>query len=92
MRKFDIKIFDVQTSPSCRIIRIRSTINKFSKTHSHISELFRFIHSFPGYDEAAIEELRLNEGKQLLNDLKDSVENGRSLDIQDENGATAVSY
>jgi hypothetical protein len=44
----------------------------------------------PGYDEAAIEELRLNEGKQLLDDLKDSVAKGRSLDIQDEDGATAV--
>jgi hypothetical protein len=32
----------------------------------------------------------LNEGKQLLEDLKDSIEKGRSLDIQDETGATAV--
>ncbi|XP_028410073.1 protein phosphatase 1 regulatory subunit 16A-like isoform X2 [Dendronephthya gigantea] len=42
-----------------------------------------------GYDEAAIEELRLNQGKLLLDDLKDSVAKGRSLDIQDEDGATA---
>ena len=45
-----------------------------------------------GYDEAAIEELRLHQGKQLLDDLKDSVANGRSIDIQDEDGATAVRY
>jgi hypothetical protein len=32
----------------------------------------------------------LNQGKQLLDDLKNSVEKGRSLDIQDEDGATAV--
>ena len=44
-----------------------------------------------GYNDESIEELRQNQGKQLLDDLKDSVENGRSLDVQDENGATAVS-
>ena len=44
-----------------------------------------------GYDEAAVEKLRLNQGKQLFDDLKDSVEKGRSLDIQDGMGATAVS-
>lgn len=43
-----------------------------------------------GYEEADIEELRLNEGKELLYDLKDSICKGRSLDLQDENGATAV--
>ncbi|XP_046842054.1 protein phosphatase 1 regulatory subunit 16A-like isoform X6 [Xenia sp. Carnegie-2017] len=42
-----------------------------------------------GYEEEDLEELRLSQGKQLLDDLKDSVENGRSLDIQDWNGATA---
>ena len=44
-----------------------------------------------GYDDEGIEELRQNQGKQLLDDLKDSLENGRSLEVQDENGATAVS-
>ena len=67
--------------------------------HSNITTVALLLHccifpnvwhtSSPGYDEAAIEELRLNEGKQLLEDLKDSVEKGRSLDIQDEMGATA---
>ena len=94
MRKCDIKIFDIQTIHVLHVglSKLGLISTNFAKPTPKFLNCSSCILFHSGYDEAAIEELRLNEGKQLLNDLKDSVENGRSLDIQDENGATAVSY
>ena len=45
----------------------------------------------PGYTEDVLEYIRISVPKTMLADLKDSVKSGRSLNVQDRYGATAVS-
>ncbi len=44
-----------------------------------------------GYTEDVLEYIRVSVPKNMLADLKDSVKNDRSVNIQDKYGATAVS-
>ena len=44
-----------------------------------------------GFTDDVLEYLRVSVPKNMLADLKDSVKQGRSLNIQDKYGATAVS-
>ena len=48
-------------------------------------------HSLTGYTDDVLEYIRVSVPKTMLADLKDSVKNERSLNIQDRYGATAVS-
>ena len=44
-----------------------------------------------GYTDDVLEYIRVSVPKNMLADLKDSVKQGRSLNLQDKYGATAVS-
>lgn len=65
-------------------------------TQVHISLLTHLCspthtHSLTGYTDDVLEYIRVSVPKTMLADLKDSVKNERSLNIQDRYGATAVS-
>ena len=47
--------------------------------------------SIAGYTEEQLESIRYAVAEEMMLDLRDSVQNGRDLDVKDENGATAVS-
>ena len=44
-----------------------------------------------GYTDDVLEYIRISVPKTMLADLKDSVRNGRSLNVQDKYGTSAVS-
>ena len=48
-------------------------------------------HVLPGYTDDVLEYIRVSVPKNMLADLKDSMKNERSLNMQDKYGATAVS-
>ena len=45
----------------------------------------------PGYTDDVLEYIRVSVAKTMLADIKDSVRNNRTLNIQDKYGASAVS-
>ena len=47
--------------------------------------------SVAGFTDDVLEYIRVSVPKNMLADLKDSVKQGRSLNVQDKYGATAVS-
>ena len=53
----------------------------------------QYIHTFTatGYTDDVLEYIRVSVPKNMLADLKDSIKQGRSLNVQDKYGATAVS-
>ena len=50
-----------------------------------------FIQNTLGYTEEQLESIRNAVAEQMMFDLRDSVQQGRNLDVNDNTGATAVS-
>ena len=54
--------------------------------------VFACIYTLLGLTDDLLQQLRGNVPNTMLADLKDSLRNGRSLNLQDSSGATAVSW
>ena len=70
----------------CSLAHRSAHTHSLTRTHSPAHT-----HSLTGYTDDVLEYIRVSVPKTMLADLKDSVKNERSLNIQDRYGATAVS-
>ena len=83
----DDEVVSFEQFPRCEMVcslLTHPSLIPLTLTHTHT-------HSLTGYTDDVLEYIRVSVPKTMLADLKDSVKNGRSLNIQDRYGATAVS-